>query len=341
MFKIYCRIYQAIFKIGMYLLPWRMPETLEGAGKLKELPKFIKGKGFNKVLVVTDKVLNQELHMLDDLYDAAKKDKLDYVIYDGVMPNPTDLNIEAGLKLYKENNCEAIIAFGGGSSMDCAKTIGARVARPKKSVQKLHGLFRVLRKIPTIFAVPTTAGTGSETTIAAVITLSESRHKITINDTCLMPKYAVFDPEITVGLPPHVTSTTGMDAMAHAVEAYTNKTYNTKLENDLAIKAVKLVKDNLYTCYKDGKNIKARQNMQLAAFYAGRSFTRGCVGYVHAIGHTLSGLYGMPHGLTMSVILPHVMRQYGSAVHKKLSELADAIGIRGTTAEEKSNNFIK
>lgn len=339
--KIYSRIYQGVFKIGMYFIPWKMPEKIDGAGSIKKLPKFIKDKGVDKVLVVTDKVLNQDLKMLDGLYDAMKDANLECVVYDGVKPNPTDTAIEEGLKLYNENGCQGIIAFGGGSPMDCAKIIGARVVKPRKSVKKMKGLFKVLHKLPLFVTVPTTAGTGSETTIAAVITLSENHHKITINDISLMPKYAVFDPELTVGLPPHVTSTTGMDALCHAVESYTNKTYNTKLENDLAKKAVKLIDENLFTCYKDGQNIEARQNMQLAAFYAGRAFTRGCVGYVHSIGHTLSGLYGMPHGLTMSIILPHVMRQFGSAVHKRLADLADVIGITGNSDAEKSDKFIQ
>ena len=339
--KAYARTYQGAFKIGMNFIPWRMPEKIEGAGKIKELPKFLKDQGVNKVLVVTDKVLNQDLHMLDSMYEAAKKCNLECIVYDGVKPNPTDTSIEEGLKLYKDNNCEGIIAFGGGSPMDCAKVIGARVVKPNKSVKKMKGLFKVLHKLPPFVAVPTTAGTGSETTIAAVITLEADHHKVTINDISLMPKWAVFDPELTVGLPPHITSTTGMDALCHAVECYTNKTYNSKLEDKLSKDAVKLINDNLYKCYSDGENIKARQNMQLAAFYAGRAFTRGCVGYVHAVGHTLSGLYGVPHGLTMSVILPHVMRQFGSAVHKRLAELADVIGIEGRTDKQKSDNFIK
>lgn len=338
--KAYAKVYQGAFKIGMYMLPWRMPEKIEGAGSIKKLPKVFKDAGVDKVLVVTDKVLNQDLKMLDSLYEAAKSAKLECVVYDGVKPNPTDTSIEEGVKLYNDNNCQGIIAFGGGSPMDCAKVIGARIVKPNKSVPKMKGLFKVLHKLPPFAAVPTTAGTGSETTIAAVITLEKDHHKITINDISLMPKWAVFDPELTVGLPPHITSTTGMDALCHAVECYTNKTYDSKLEDKLSKEAVKLINDNLYTCYKDGKNIEARQNMQLAAFYAGRAFTRGCVGYVHAVGHTLSGLYGLPHGLTMAIILPHVMRQFGPAVHKRLAELADVIDIKGKDDAEKSKKFI-
>ena len=226
--------------------------------------------------------------------------------------------------------------------MDCAKGIAARVARPNKTVIQMQGLFKVLKQTPVIFAVPTTAGTGSETTVAAVITDSATHHKASLNDLPLMPKYAVLDPELTVGLPPKVTSTTGLDALCHAVEAYTNHKYNSALENDLSRKAVKLVYDNLYTVYSDGSNLEARHNMQLAAFYAGRAFTRGCVGYVHAIGHTLGGLYGTPHGLAMAILLPHVMRRFGSAAWKRLAELCDVCGIqtRDNTEQAKAEAFI-
>ena len=337
--KMYCRIYQAVFKIGMYLIPWGMPETLEGAGSVKKLPDLIKKKGYNKVLVVTDKVL-MDLGLPKGMLEAMDAAGIEYVVYDGVQPNPTDRNVNEGLKLFRENGCQAMVAFGGGSPMDYCKGIGAMAVKKGKTVEQLQGLFKVLHRIPTIFAVPTTAGTGSETTVAAVITNEKTHHKASMNDTSLMPKYAVLDPELTVGLPPKVTSTTGMDALCHAVECYTNNTYNSKLEKKLAEDAVKLIYDNLYTAYCDGSNLEARQNMQKAAFYAGRAFTRGCVGYVHAIGHTLGGLYGTPHGLAMSVILPHVMRQFGSAAHERLARLAEVCGMTGANDAEKAEKFI-
>ena len=277
------------------------------------------------------------------MLDAMKEADLPYVIYDGVAPNPTDENVESGVAMFKYNNCDCMIAFGGGSPMDCAKGIGARIARPRKKVRKLQGLFRVLRPIPVIFAVPTTAGTGSETTIAAVITEAETHHKASMNDLCLMPRYAVLDPELTRGLPPKVTSTTGMDALCHAVEAYTNNTYNSALEKKMCRKAVRLIYDNLYRAYTDGSDMEARQNMQEAAFLAGRSFTRGSVGYVHAIGHTLGGLYGTPHGLAMSILLPHVMRAFGKAVYKRLAELCDVCGLETAddSAAAKAEAFIR
>lgn len=225
--------------------------------------------------------------------------------------------------------------------MDCAKGIGALAVKKGKTVEQLQGLFRVLHPIPKIFAVPTTAGTGSETTVAAVITNADTHHKASMNDTSLMPKYAVLDPELTAGLPPKVTSTTGMDALCHAVEAYTNNTYNSRLEKELCEKAVKLIYENLYKAYCDGSDLEARANMQKAAFYAGRAFTRGCVGHVHAVGHTLGGLYGTPHGLAMSVILPHVMRQFGPAAHERLARLAEVCGMKGRTDAEKAEAFIR
>lgn len=341
--KIYCRGFQAVMKIGMYALPWRVPKVLKGPGAVKRLPKAIRKKGFRKVLIVTDSLLMGQLHLLDDMLDAMEEAGLDYVAYDKVSPNPTDINVEEGVKIYKENHCDCMIAFGGGSPMDCAKGIGARIARKGKSVHQLQGLFKILRPIPRVFAVPTTAGTGSETTIAAVITESATHHKASMNDLCLMPKYAVLDPELTVGLPPHVTATTGLDALCHAVEAYTNHTYNSSLEKDMCKKAVRLIHDNLLAAYKDGNDLKARQNMQKAAFYAGRAFTRGSVGYVHAIGHTLGGLYGTPHGLAMAILLPHVMRAYGKAAHTRLAELSDVCGIRAAdgSAQAKAEAFIQ
>lgn len=224
--------------------------------------------------------------------------------------------------------------------MDCAKGIAAKSAHPNKSIAQLQGILKVHKRIPLFFAVPTTAGTGSETTVAAVITDAKTHRKASINDPSILPKYAVLDPELTVGLPPFVTAITGMDALCHAVESYTNYTYTTPLERQLSKDAVKLVHENLLTAYRDGKNIQARQNMLMASFYAGRSFTRGCVGYVHAIGHTLGGLYNIPHGLAMGTLLPHVMRQFGESAHKRLAELADVIGIQGNSDKEKAEKFI-
>lgn len=326
-------------KIGNYFMGYRMPEYIEGAGCVVKLPEQIKEKGLKKVLFVSDPGL-MKIGLPKRLLDAMDAAGVEYAMYTDVQPNPTSDNVEAGFRVYRDNNCEGIIAMGGGSPMDCAKGVAAKIAHPNKTVAQLQGILKVHKRIVPFWAIPTTSGTGSETTVAAVITDSTTHHKASINDPSILPRYAVLDPELTVGLPPFITATTGMDALCHAVESYTNWTYCTRLEKDLSKKAVRLIYDNLLKVYKDGSDIEGRQNMQFASFYAGRSFTRGCVGYVHAVGHTLGGLYGVAHGLAMSVILPHVMRQFGPAVYKRLADLADVCGMEGKDDQEKALKFI-
>ena len=338
--KLWCRTFQAGMKLAGYVLGYRTPEYIEGPGSIRRLPELLRGKGAQKPLVVTGpNIMKQGLpdRMLDSLREAG----FDFCVFSDIAANPTSDNVEAGYRAYRENGCQCLVAFGGGAPMDCAKAIAAKAVHPNKTVAQLQGVLKVHKKIPLFFAIPTTSGSGSETTVAAVITDSATHRKASINDPAILPKYAILDPELTVGLPPFVTATTGMDALCHAVEAYTNHRYNTPLEDRLAKEAVQLIHDNLLKAYHDGNDLEARQNMQRAAFFAGRAFTRGCVGYVHATGHTLGGLYGVPHGLAMSIILPHVMRQFGPAVHGKLAELAEACGIGGTGAAEKAENFIR
>ena len=337
--KIYCRTFQAVMKVANYFMGYRMPEYIEGPGSISRLPEFMREKGAQKVLVVTDNNL-MKLGLLDKMLASLREAGFDYCIFSDIAVNPTSDDVEAGFRVYTENACQCLVAFGGGAPMDAAKAIAAKAVHPRKTVAKPQGILRVHHKIPLFFAIPTTSGTGSETTVAAVITDSATHHKASINDPSILPKYAILDPELTMGLPPFVTATTGMDALCHAVEAYTNHTYNTPLEDRLAKEAVQLIHDNLLKAYHDGSDLAARQNMQRAAFFAGRAFTRGCVGYVHATGHTLGGLYGVPHGLAMSIILPHVMRQFGASAHAKLADLADVCGLGGASAAEKAENFI-
>ena len=335
----FCRTFQAGMKVSNYFLGYRTPKFISGPGSVGRLPGMLARGHINNILFVTDQML-MNLHLPDQLLRAMDEQGIEYTVFADVDPNPTSDNVEAGFALYDDNDCEAIIVMGGGSPMDCAKAIASKAVHPNKSVRQLQGLLKVHKRIPKIFAIPTTAGTGSETTVAAVITDSETHHKASINDPVIIPKYAVLDPELTVGLPPQVTATTGLDALCHAVEAYTNHTYNTKLEDRLAKKAVRLIYRNLEKAYNDGNDLLARENMQKAAFFAGRAFTRGCVGYVHAIGHTLGGLYGVAHGQAMSIILPHVMRAFGPAVYDRLADLADVCGMSGDTNEEKAMAFI-
>lgn len=339
--KAFYRTYQMCFKLvmGSKLFDWSEPELLEGAGAVRKLPEFIEKKGLKKVLIITDKGLTS-LHLLDGMLEEFKKSKVDYVIFDDVQPNPTIRNIENGREVYLHNNCDGIVSFGGGSPMDCAKTVGARITNPNKSVKAMRGLLHVRHKLPPLFAVPTTAGTGSEVTIAAVVTDEETHEKGPINDFHLRPRYAVLDPELTVGLPPHISSTTGMDALTHAVEAYIGKS-NVANTADCAEKAVRLIFENIEKVYNNGSDIEARANMLKASYYAGMAFTRAYVGYVHAIGHNLGGMYNVPHGLAMSVILPHVLDYYGETAYEPLARLAVVAGVKKDgTAEERAKAFI-
>ena len=339
--KCWYRINQKILKIGLCFMNWKEPTVFDGEGAVLQLPAFIKEKGIKRVLIVTDKGL-MSLHLLDPLFLELQKQGIYYVVYDDVQPNPTIPNIECCKDAYINHNCQGIIAFGGGSPMDCAKAAGARVVKPRQSVRKMRGYLKVGKKLPPFFAVPTTAGTGSETTLAAVVTDPETHEKNAIADMALRPKYAVLDPALTIGLPPHITSTTGMDALTHAVEAYIGKS-NVKSTIKYAEDATILIHQNLERVYHNGKDINARHNMLKASYYAGCAFTRAFVGYVHAIAHNLGGMYGTPHGLANAVIMPYVLEWYGKSAHKRLARLADIIGIttKEMTDEQKANAFIE
>ena len=336
--RFYCRAYQTVFKLMLPILPYREPKLLEDNLALVDL---LKENNIANVLLVTDKGI-KNLGLTLKLEAEIKKAGIKLIIYDGTVPNPTTDNVAQALELYKKEGCQALIAFGGGSVMDCAKAVGAKIARQKKSLKQMKGVLKVMKKIPLLIAVPTTAGTGSETTLAAVITDSQTRHKYAINDFPLIPRYAMLDANLTVGLPKHITSTTGMDALTHAIEAYIGRS-TTKETRDRAEKAVKLIFENLPEAYNNGANLEARENMLKAAYYAGIAFTKSYVGYVHAIAHTLGGKYNIAHGLANAVILPYVLKMYGKSIHKKLHKLGVVAGLfeEDITYEEGAYKFIK
>ena len=337
----YYRLYQGVFRVAVNFLDWTPPKIISGPGSVKKLPAVIKSKGLKKMMIVTDKGL-MSLNLLDGLFEGLKAEGIDYVVYDKTQPNPSIDNIEEVRSLYLDNGCEGFIAFGGGSPMDCAKAAGARVVRPNKTVQKMRGQLKVIKKLPPFFAVPTTAGTGSETTLAAVVTDTKTHEKYALNDPRLRPGYAVLDPELTVGLPPHITSTTGMDALTHAVEAYIGHS-NTKETSAKAEQATKMIFENLETAYNNGSDIHAREQMLLASHYAGIAFTRAYVGNVHAIAHNLGGFYGVPHGLANPIILPYVLDYYGDTAYERLARLSEFAGVAkdGQSDEEKAKAFIQ
>lgn len=320
--EIYCRVFQTAFRLALPVLPYRKPQIV---GSVRELPDVIRGNHASCVLIVTDSSI-RSLGLTKRLEHTLKRAAIPFVIYDGTVANPTTINVAEALELYRDHACDAIIGFGGGSSMDCAKAVGACIARPKKTLAQMKGILKVRKKLPLLIAIPTTAGTGSETTLAAVITDAETRHKYAINDFPLIPRYAVLDPKVTLSLPPSITATTGMDALTHAVEAYIGRstTYHTRRD---ALHAVQLIFENIDTVYADGRNVNARRDMLHASFYAGCAFTKSYVGYVHAVAHSLGGEYNVPHGLANAIILPMILESYGKCIHKKLHKLAIAAGI--------------
>ncbi len=339
--KGFYRVFQMIMRFFAMILPFSVPVLLTGSGSVKKLAENIKARGIKNVLVVTDKVL-MDLKLLDGLLASLSEKNINYTVFDDVQPNPTIENVEAGRIIYKHSKCKAIIAFGGGSPIDCAKVIGARIRNPYLPVRFMKGLFRVIIPIPPLFCIPTTAGTGSETTVAAVITNADTHEKFAINDLKLIPKIAVLDPELMVGLPPHITSTTGMDALTHAVEAYIGQSGNAYTDES-AEYAAKLIFENLEKVYNDGSDLEARSNMAIASFYAGAAFTRAYIGYVHAVAHNMGGLYGVPHGLANAIILPYVLEFCRKDAEKKLASLAVAggLGINGDSDETLASRFIE
>lgn len=274
--------------------------------------------------MVTDKILG-ETDAFKLLTNSLKEHNVNYILFDETVPNPTSDIVEKVVSIYNENHCNCFIAFGGGSPMDCAKAAAARIARPKRTLEQLSGLIRIWKKLPTVIAIPTTAGTGSETTPTAVITDAKTRHKYTMNDFVLIPAHCVLDYRTTLTLPKHIAATTGIDALTHAVEAYIGRTTFKKSRKD-AEDAVKLIFENIEKAVFE-KDRQALENMLIASHKAGRAFSRSYVGYIHAVSHSLSGKYNMPHGLTNAVILPIGLEAYGSVVYKKLAKLARCANI--------------
>lgn len=335
--KFYCRVFQTVFRAALPLLPYREPEIMHSVNDVASLTDKL---GVKSVMLVTDSGL-RGAGITAPLEKLLEEHGVKCVVYDKTRANPTVANVEEALRLYNQENCGCLIAFGGGSSMDCAKAIGARVAYPKKPLSKLKGTLKVIRKIPTLVAIPTTAGTGSEVTLAAVITDSEHNHKYPMNDFSLIPRYAVHDPSVTFTLPPSLTATTGMDALTHAVEAYIGRS-TTKETRQKALEATKLIFQNIKKAYDDGKDYDARANMLKAAYLAGVAFSKSYVGYIHAVAHSLGGQYNIPHGLANSVLMPYVLEAYGKKAHKKLHRMGVAAGVADETDshEKGAEKFI-
>ena len=333
----YCRAYQTGLRLALPVLPYRKPKILN---HVSEVADVYQRHHIHSVLLVTDRSI-RELGLTEPLEKALAEKHIRCTVFDRVVPNPTTDIIADAVKMFRKNHCRGLIGFGGGSSMDCAKAAGAQLAQPHKTLNQMGGILKVHRPIPLLTAVPTTSGTGSETTLAAVVTDSRTRHKYAINDFPLIPSYALLDPEITLHLPKLITATTGMDALTHAVEAYIGRS-TTKETRREAEEAVRMIFKNLEAVYKNGENRRKRKILAKAAFLAGDAFSQSYVGYVHAIAHSLGGKYNIAHGLANAVILPYVLDEYGSRVYAPLARLARIAGVAnaGDSNKKAAKAFI-
>ncbi|MBQ8416740.1 MAG: iron-containing alcohol dehydrogenase [Clostridia bacterium] len=320
--KIGCRLFQGAFRAVLPILPYREPVIISSCTALGDV---FKKEGSESALIVTDAGIVKN-GLTASLEATLKESSVRYTVYDKTQPNPTVENVEEALALYQKHHCDTLIAIGGGSPMDCAKAVGERVVYPQKTLRSMRGVLRVLRKLPTLIAIPTTAGTGSETTLAAVVTDHRTRYKYSLISFPLIPHYAVLDAALTVTLPPFMTATTGMDALTHATEAYIGRS-TTRETRELALEAARLVFENVERAYRDGNDHAARENMLHAAYKAGVAFSKSYVGYIHAIAHSLGGQYSIPHGLANAVIMPYVLESYGKSAYKKLHRLGIAAGV--------------
>lgn len=327
-FKAYCRLYQLLLKLSIPFLPYRTPKILNS---YNDISLIIKKNKLNNIFIVTGPNIYKK-GLLNELGNNLKQNNINYYIFNKTESNPTINNVLEAKKEYIENKCSAIIAFGGGSPMDLAKILGASIVT-NKPINKMKGLLKIRKKLPLLIAIPTTAGSGSETTLAAVIT--DNNHiKYPINDFCLIPKYVLLDYKLTLSLPKNITCTTGMDALTHAIEAYIGRslTNETKM---YSLKAIELILNNLYKAYQYNDE-EAKNNMLIASFYAGCAFTKSYVGYVHALAHAIGGKYNLPHGLLNAIILPKVLIKYDKSIYKKIAFIAKANNI----ATENDNNEI-
>jgi len=310
-------------------IPIPQPTLLVGPGASGRLGQAIAGFGHRRILIVTDGVISR-LGLLKDLTQALTAGGAEFAVFDEITPDAPIPLIERGIDFYREHDCDAIVAFGGGSSMDASKAIAISIANPRP-LRSLAGYLKGLRPPVTVYAVPTTAGTGSEVTVAAVIADPQRQSKLVIVDPRLVPRMAALDPSLMTGLPAAVTAATGIDALTHAIEAFVGR-WKTPYSDGMALSAVGLIFENLRTAYRDGANLQAREKMSLASTYAGFAFTRANVGYVHAIAHQFGGRYHTPHGLANAIMLPKVLRFSAPAIVPELAQLA--VRARAGTADE-------
>ncbi|WP_440871519.1 iron-containing alcohol dehydrogenase [Vibrio diabolicus] len=330
------RTYTAGLKIAALILPMPRPTLFSGPGSMNELLESMTELGFKRVLLVTDEGLVQ-VGIVDKVLKAAAQLDLQLDVFSKVQPDPTYDQVESGLEAYHRFHCEGILALGGGSAMDCAKVIAAKVTN-KRPIKKLAGLLKVWRMPAPLFAIPTTAGTGSEVTIAAVVSDPSSHIKTPLMDPKLVPLMAALDANLMIGLPPKITADTGVDALTHAIEAYVSRNA-TQETRAYSVAAIKLIFKHLPRVVAQGDDVEARHKMAMASYYAGLAFTKASLGYVHAFAHTFGAKYGIPHGMANGLALLPVLRFSLSEIELQLRKL-DALTAEGQSGEASAQHFL-
>lgn len=297
-----------------------------GPDALAKTPELISGQGLQKPLIVTDRGIVQA-GLCAKLEGVLKNANITYAIYDKTVPNPTDDNVNAAFGLYVKEGCDCLIGIGGGSSMDTAKGCGI-LATNGGSIDAYRGMFLVKNPMPYYIAIPTTAGTGSESTCAAVITNTKDDHpwKMVVLDGKLLPNAAIIDPLLMIGLPPFITAATGMDAMTHAIEAYVS-IFSNEYTDAMALGAITLIFKYLRRAVGNGNDLEAREKMAYAQTMAGIAFSNGGLGLVHSLAHPLSAFYHISHGDANALVLPHVMEYNKITCREKMVAIARAAGI--------------
>ncbi|EOX4798653.1 iron-containing alcohol dehydrogenase [Vibrio alginolyticus] len=330
------RSYTAGLKIAAHILPIPRPTLFSGPGSMNELLESMTELGFKRVLLVTDEGLVQ-VGIVDKVLEAAAQLDLQLDVFSQVKPDPTYDQVESGLEAYHRFHCEGILALGGGSAMDCAKVIAAKVTN-KRPIKKLAGLLKVWRMPAPLFAIPTTAGTGSEVTIAAVVSDPSSHIKTPLMDPKLVPLMAALDANLMIGLPPKITADTGVDALTHAIEAYVSKNA-TQETMAYSVAAIKLIFKYLPRAVMQGDDVEARHKMAMASYYAGLAFTKASLGYVHAFAHTFGARYGIPHGMANGLALLPVLRFSLSEIEPQLRKL-DELTAEGQLGNASAQHFL-
>lgn len=301
-----------------------------GAGRIAELPQLCRDAGMQKPLFVTDPGL-AAMPMVREIVGHLKDSNLMVGLYADVRPNPVEQNVKDGVAQFKRGGHDGVIAFGGGSALDVGKLVAFMQGqnRPMFDFEDIGDYWTRAnaRSIMPIVAVPTTAGTGSEVGRAGVVTHPETHEKKIIFHPLMMPKFAVLDPELTVGLPAHLTAATGMDAMAHCLEAYCAPAYH-PLAQGIALEGLRFVKENLAVAVKKPRDIEARGNMLIASAMGATAFQRG-LGAIHALSHPFGGLYDKHHGLLNGIIMPYVLKANRRKIEPLIERAGRYIDVRG------------